>query len=368
MECVRIDEVKVSVTEGNRSSECHYNSSFNPVLGYYFVKDSHNILHAFKHSVTNIGNELVDTTPNGNNNYIVFAHGSKYSYEHLTYLEKTILINKEKQESEMLYYVYGLIDPRDDMVFYIGKGRDDRWKNHFIESSLNKEGNTKKTAKIKKLNSLGYEPHVEFFAQNIEDEQLAYSIEASLILKYGRIGYEEYGILTNVCADNRPPNHKGRTYVDMMGEDRAAELTKTKRALQLAAGGYGPTHHSEKTKARFKLLATGYSNPNASDLTEEDIISIGKDMYKVFGGIISKAKWSWYCKFNNIPVNILTSFRFSGRHIFDVFKDEIGMEISSRDTGFRWLYSDTNKIRMYDWQIALEGMPSGYKLGRGGSY
>jgi len=254
-------EVKISPREHDVPFQCHKNCEFNPVLGYYFVKDSHNILHAFKHSVLNFGDQLIDVTPTIDERaYNVFCYGTKYTQEHLTYVENSVFINKEKEETELMYYVYGLIDPRNNQIFYIGKGKDNRALSHFTEQSLKREGNTKKAAKIKKLKALGYQPMIEFYAQNIDDENIAYKIEADLIKKYGRIGFEKNGILTNICEDNRPPSHKGKTYKQIYGE--AAEEQRVKRhKLQLKAGGWFKGHkHSDESRKLLSQKSKGENN------------------------------------------------------------------------------------------------------------
>ena len=48
-------------------------------------------------------------------------------------------------------------------------------------------------------------PIINIIVDNIKDEDLAYKIEDDYILKYGREGVEEGGILTNICLNNRPP-------------------------------------------------------------------------------------------------------------------------------------------------------------------
>lgn len=262
MGCSNILEIPIKPREWDQPFRCHANCLFNPILGYYIVKDSHNILHAFKHSVLNLGDKLVDVTPTiDDRNYNIFCYGTPHTEEHLTYLENSVFINRIKGETELTYYVYGLIDPRDNSIFYIGKGKDDRALSHFYDHVLKKEGNTRKTAKIKKLQSLGYKPMIEFFAQNIEDEQLAYKIEESLILKYGRIGYEENGTLTNVCIGNNPPNHRGKTYEEIYG-DKAEAQRASRHESQLKRGGYFRGHsHTEETKLNHSKIFSGRGNP-----------------------------------------------------------------------------------------------------------
>ena len=184
--CSRLIEISIEPREFDRPFQCHNNCQINPKLGVYFVEDSVGLLHAFKHSVLDLGDDkLIDVTPTlDNRQYNIFGYGFEVEFEHYTYANSTVYINKQKkEESELMYYVYALIDPRTNQPFYIGKGKDDRALSHFKESALEKEGNTRKTSKIKKLKSLGYNPVIEFYAQNIVDEDLDYSIESFYIKK-----------------------------------------------------------------------------------------------------------------------------------------------------------------------------------------
>jgi hypothetical protein len=164
-------------------------------------------------------------------------------------------------ESELLYYVYALIDPRNNLPFYIGKGKDNRALSDFSENSLKKDGNTRKTAKIKKLNSLGFTPMIEFYAQNIEDEILAYDIENFYIKKYGRIGYEENGILTNMCEDNRPPNHKNKSYKEIYGVNSEKERLKRYNKQLYVGGFFKGRKHSAESKEKISSKTKGKNNP-----------------------------------------------------------------------------------------------------------
>ena len=54
------------------------------------------------------------------------------------------------------YYVYALIDPRNDKVFYIGKGIGNRVFSHEIESGKSPESEKKKLQKIREIEANGY--------------------------------------------------------------------------------------------------------------------------------------------------------------------------------------------------------------------
>lgn len=166
------------------------------------------------------------------------------------------LLHKYVQEAQMTtYYIYALIDPRNSQPFYIGKGHGSRAKTHLYNMSVVR--NIHKENKINAIRSEGLEPGIIYLVENIEDESLAYDIESLYIKHYGRKGYDPGGILTNICTDSRPPNHKGKTYEEIYGVERAKEQKEKRARLQRERGGYGPKQHSEATKKLIGEKGTG---------------------------------------------------------------------------------------------------------------
>ena len=363
-----ICEVPILPQEGCLPFRCHENCKESPVRGFYIIKDEHGFLHAYSHSVyLDENGKLIDITPFlDQTQYNVFMYGmdlGKYDCEVITYDGNSVFINKIKiEETELMYYVYALIDPRTRKPFYVGKGKGNRCLWHYTDKSLTE--NNKKTAKIKKLKSLGYEPMIEFYAQNIEDEDLAYKIERHYIEKYGRKGYEKDGILTNVCLDSSPPNWRGKTYEQIYGKKRSEEQIKKRTELQKKAGGYGPKCHSEETKIKISKASAGTNNGNSSGLTEEQVLQIGIQFCEFFNNKIGKNKWLWYCSQKNIPPFIRKSFRFSGRDLFDILVENHSAEIVYDKQ--LWIKNDqTGEVkRLSDWMYEMNGIPEGFRLGR----
>lgn len=157
-----------------------------------------------------------------------------------------------------MYYIYELIDPRNNKPFYVGKGTGERAKSHLKETPDTR--NEYKENKIASIRSAGYEPLIKYVVENIIDENLAYSIEDMLIKKYGRKGYDKNGILTNICEGKAPPNHKGKTYEDIYGISKAKDQRELRSQLQKARGGYGPKKHSKETIAKIKEKSSGVNN------------------------------------------------------------------------------------------------------------
>ena len=92
------------------------------------------------------------------------------------------------------YYVYGLIDPRVNQYFYIGKGKGKRYLSHLKPKKL--DFNTVKLERIKNIQNSGYDVKIEVLFPNL-DEETAFELERLIIYKLGReVLYE--GILTNL--------------------------------------------------------------------------------------------------------------------------------------------------------------------------
>ena len=160
-----------------------------------------------------------------------------------------------------MYYVYELIDPRVNLPFYVGKGKDSRVYFHLSEKSRAKSDNERKFNKIQKIRKEGYEPEIKI-VKYFENENDAYEYEEKLIKEYGRIKYDNDGILTNICESSRPPRHKGRTYQEIYGnnwEEQIEKRMKTKRET----GNYGGVKkHTEETKRKISEKVSGKNNPS----------------------------------------------------------------------------------------------------------
>jgi len=169
----------------------------------------------------------------------------------------------------------------------VGKGANNRIYDHLYETETNTE-NRHKFYRIQFLKNNGLEPIIKKVIENIEDEILAYELETREILKYGRIGFESYGILTNVCLGGIPPSPKGKVKSELhrqrLSESRtgwkATDVTKKKNSEitkeRIAKGEFG--HHRPHTElSKIKNSNTKksqqlkwYNNGEKSILVEKD--------------------------------------------------------------------------------------------------
>jgi hypothetical protein len=168
-----------------------------------------------------------------------------------------------------MYYVYQIIDPRDGLPFYVGKGSGDRCMDHLRESE-DRTTNRHKFYRIQYLLSNGLQPIIEKVIENIQSEDEAYLLESDLIKKYGRIGYEDGGILTNICLDARPPSPKGKVKSEthrqrlseshkgkVMSDITKARILNTKTQNDTFISGMTGKTHSKETKEKISKAKIG---------------------------------------------------------------------------------------------------------------
>lgn len=160
-----------------------------------------------------------------------------------------------------MYYVYELIDPRVNLPFYVGKGKDNRVYFHLSEKSRAKSENKRKYNKIQKIRKEGYEPEIKI-VQYFENESDAYNYEELLIKKYGRSRYDENGILMNICENSRPPKLKGRTYQEIYGDQWEEQIQKRLRTKEKRGNYGGVKNHTEETKRKISKKVEGKNNPS----------------------------------------------------------------------------------------------------------
>lgn len=314
-----------------------------PVIGWYFV-EGFDTVQAIRHTVWG-GEQLIDITPyKDKREHIIFARSADQCIDYripncyIQSLDKYLA-----QETKIMYYVYQLVDPRNSQPFYIGKGKGRRAKTHLWE--IPETRNVYKENKIASIRNDGLEPIIEYVAENIIDETLAYDIESTLIKKYGRKGYDKNGTLTNICEDARPPNHKGKTYEEIYGSEKAKEQRELRSRLQKDRGGYGPKQHSEQTRKLFSTLNSGAGNPMFGKIQSEHTKQLISEKAKVRVGKLNK----------NSHCYVLTSPN-SEEHIL------YGSEASDFCKQHNLSWSTLKMQIQKNWPIPRKGKTKGWKL------
>lgn len=124
--------------------------------------------------------------------YGIKCDGSVYIWEMDsmdTFSEKSLLSLGD-------YYVYGLIDPRTNQIFYIGKGTGNRVFEHEKESLNSPNSDKLKLKTISEINSIGLDVKKIIINSNLTETE-AFAAEAALINAFN---YVSGAGLTNIVA------------------------------------------------------------------------------------------------------------------------------------------------------------------------
>lgn len=99
------------------------------------------------------------------------------------------------------WYVYLLRDPRDNVAFYVGKGKGNRVFAHAQDAiALGQETATGlKLARIRDIHETGLQVQTEIIRHHISTEALAYTVEAAVIDTFRAMGQP----LTNIVRGHR---------------------------------------------------------------------------------------------------------------------------------------------------------------------
>lgn len=102
--------------------------------------------------------------------------------------DKKSLLEEKKKLFSNQYYVYEIIDPRNNKVIYVGKGTKRRCFNHYFASKNkiepNRNNNNKLFYKIKKIIALNLELKYRIIFSSDKEEE-CYKIESERIKYYG---------------------------------------------------------------------------------------------------------------------------------------------------------------------------------------
>ena len=157
--------------------------------------------------------------------------------------------------AENRYYVYHIINPITNRLFYVGKGSGTRCKQHLTDKKEYAH-NKRLNGYIRNLIENNTPPIIIKIAENLTEDN-AYELEECEIKKYGRVGFEEYGILLNILESGRPPKFKGEEhhwYGKKHTDESKRKMSETKKeryakGIIRTCKGYKHTEeHKEKNR------------------------------------------------------------------------------------------------------------------------
>ena len=105
------------------------------------------------------------------------------------------------------WYVYALRDPRNNEIFYIGKGKRNRWFDHILEARSNVDDPKAKLERIREIEGAGFSVDAFIIRSGIKMESHAYDIEGAVIHSFRLLERSEKAVpfdLTNIAEVHHP--------------------------------------------------------------------------------------------------------------------------------------------------------------------
>jgi hypothetical protein len=123
------------------------------------------------------------------------------------------------------HYVYLYIDPRDEKVFYIGKGKGERCLDHLFE-----DDDHPKVQRIRDIFAAGLEPRIEILRHGMASKEEAYLVEAVAMDIFGQ------NDLTNIAIGHGSSFYGRATLADLTSryQPEEAEIRHKVVFLKLA--------------------------------------------------------------------------------------------------------------------------------------
>ncbi|MBD5387254.1 endonuclease [bacterium] len=106
-------------------------------------------------------------------------------------------------------YVYALVDPRDNRIFYVGKGTGNRVYQH-ARAALVDDSPNLKLSTIREIKGLGLDVKYYIIRHNLT-EQEAYLVESSIIDLLTYPAFNKENILTNIVSGHHQWNEGIKT-------------------------------------------------------------------------------------------------------------------------------------------------------------
>ena len=106
-------------------------------------------------------------------------------------------------------YVYVLVDPRNNCIFYVGKGSGNRVYQH-AQAALVEDSPSLKLSTIREIKGLGLDVKYYIIRHNLS-EQEAYLVESSIIDLLTYPAFNKGNILTNIVSGHHQWNEGIKT-------------------------------------------------------------------------------------------------------------------------------------------------------------
>lgn len=105
---------------------------------------------------------------------------------------------KQSVIEKLKYYVYALVDPRDNRIFYVGKGTGNRVYQH-AQAAIADDSQSLKLSTIREIKNLDLEVKYYIVRHNLTEKE-AYLVESSIIDLMTYPAFNKENLLTNIVS------------------------------------------------------------------------------------------------------------------------------------------------------------------------
>lgn len=242
-----------------------------------------------------------------------------------------------------IFIVYGLINPLNNQIFYIGKGRKNRPSQHLTEAKSNNPSNPFKTKILQEIINHGMKPIINIYLET-KDEKEALILERNLISTYGKI--QTGGILTNMLDGG----FKNSGYI-------TTQETKNKISMGLKLKYY---HNPElKEKTIEPLLELLKQKPELITIRNKNI-SISRKISDKVKQDVEKRK---NIERTNETKNKISASKM-GHEVSDTTKMKISNKLKGRKLSIetRLKMSESIKFRDSSWKNKISIKKMGHEV------
>lgn len=229
---------------------------------------------------------------------------SEHKIEQIYLHTREQAINNIESHTEK-FYVYILVNPLNNMPFYVGKGSGYRclvhWANKNKLDSINSRF-------LMKLDQKGYEPLYCFFGF-YDNEKLAYNAEAKLIHKYGRKTKDKGNLLYNIDGGQGFKSFSLKTE-RVVARFREAHKDKYDYSLVVFKGSHFKVEIvCEEHGSFFQLPRSHWSGrgcPECSGNRPKTTLKFIEEALTVHGDLYDYSKTVYTSAFEKITITCLT--------------------------------------------------------------
>lgn len=165
---------------------------------------------------------------------------------------------------KQIYFVYALVDPRNQKIFYIGKGKNRRPFDHLAEAKSGVK--TFKCRRIRKILNAGFSCYDVVYLHTSLSEEEAFNLEKQEIQNHLPSGYLTNISLGGAGGDNISNNPSRDEIIEKMRQSQKERFSIPENCKKQAHysnqnGMFGKTHTQEaRQKISEKLIGRTFEN------------------------------------------------------------------------------------------------------------